>query len=73
MCTEETLAAAEVARQQGRPPWRVSSTVFSHIASDELLQPLPPFSSPEAAEAYPAIPAGLQVQQELELINLRKC
>lgn len=34
--TEQTLAAAEAARAAGRPTWRISSTVFSQIASDEV-------------------------------------
>ncbi len=35
VCSEATLAAVEAARQAGRSRWRVSSTVFSHIASDQ--------------------------------------
>lgn len=73
ICTEETRAAADRAKQEGRPTWRVSSTVFSQVASDQLLQPLGHFATPEAQAAYPALPAGKQVQQELELINLKGC
>ena len=71
VCTAETLEAAAKARDEGRPTWRVSSTVFSQIASDEILEPLGPFATPEAEAAYPAIPAGKYVQQELAMINLR--
>ncbi|RKO95563.1 hypothetical protein CAUPRSCDRAFT_12741 [Caulochytrium protostelioides] len=36
-----------MARQQarGRPLWRVSSTLFFHTASDQLLEPLGPFKT----------------------------
>ena len=71
VCTEDTVRAAEAARREGRPPWRVSSTVFSQVASDEVLRPLPPFASPAAEAAYPAVAAGKYVQDELEAINLR--
>ena len=73
MCTEETLAAADRARAEGRPAWRVSSTVFSQIASDVVLQPLGPFAGAPGAAAgsYPATPAGQQVAAELEMINLK--
>lgn len=74
VCTEETVAAAEAARAQGRPTWRVSSTVFSQIASDVVLQPLGRFAAePGAAAACPPTPAGRQVAEELEMINLKAC
>lgn len=72
VCKEETLAAAEHARAEGRPTWRVSSTVFSQIASDVVLQPLGRFGqAPGAAGAYPPTPAGAQVAEELSMINLK--
>lgn len=71
VCTEETVAAAEAARRAGRSTWRVSSTVFSQIASDEVLRPLGPFATEQALKAYPEVPAGSYVQSELEAINLR--
>ena len=70
VCTEETVAAAATAAAEGRPQWRVSSTVFSQIASDQTLQPLGHFATPEALAAYPPTPAGQQVRQELKAINL---
>jgi hypothetical protein len=71
LCTQETLAAADKARAEGRPVWRVSSTVFSQIASDEVLVPLGRFAdSPGVAAAYPPTPAGQQVAAELQMINL---
>jgi isopenicillin N synthase-like dioxygenase len=71
VCTEETINAAEKAKTEGRPAWRVSSTVFSQIASDEILRPLDTFATPESLEAYPPTPAGKYVEEELEAINLK--
>jgi len=34
--SEATMAAVDAARAAGRPRWRVSSTVFGHIASDQV-------------------------------------
>lgn len=71
VCTEETLQAANEARKAGRPAWRVSSTVFSQIASDEVLKPLGVFATTESEKKYPAVASGKYVQEELEAINLR--
>lgn len=71
--TSDTQAAMAAAQAAGSSTWRVSSTVFAHIASDVTLQPLGHFAtSPEAAQAYPSIAAGLQVQRELEAIRLKR-
>jgi len=66
----ETLAAIERAKKEGRSLWRVSSTLFSHIASDKLLKPLPPFQTKEAQQTYREILAGDQVAEELSMIKL---
>ena len=74
VCTEDTLAAVEKARRHDaskNPLWRVSSTVFSQIASDEILRPLGHFATPQALAAYPAMASGEYVERELEAINLR--
>jgi len=69
----ETQAALQAAQAAGRSTWRVSSTVFAHCASDQLLQPLAAFAQrPGAAERYPPRLAGEQVRQELEAIQLGK-
>lgn len=67
--TAKAMAAAQAA---GRSLWRVSSTVFGHIASDVVLRPLGHFATAEAEAAYPATPCGEQVQAELEAINLKR-
>jgi len=54
-----------------RSLWRVSSTLFAHVASDKILEPLEPFASPKLnAEKYPPTLAGVQVQEELDQIKL---
>lgn len=73
VCTRETQAAVAAARQLGRPLWRVSSTVFVHIASDQVLTPLGHFASLQGAkETYFPVKAGKQVEQELAVIRLLK-
>lgn len=69
--TEDTLKVMEERKMQGKSLWRVSSTVFGHIASDQVLQPLGKFNTPEALEKYPPIYAGEFVQEELEAIRLK--
>ncbi|KAG1363867.1 hypothetical protein COCNU_11G006940 [Cocos nucifera] len=69
--TKRTLEAIELARQQNRSLWRVSSTLFAHIASDATLQPLGHFAVAPDASKYPPICAGDFVEQELAVINLK--
>ncbi|XP_038977147.1 uncharacterized protein LOC120107779 [Phoenix dactylifera] len=69
--TKRTLEAIELARQQNRSLWRVSSTLFAHIASDATLQPLGHFAEAPHASKYPPICAGDFVEQELAVINLK--
>ena len=58
--------------------WRVSSTVFGHVASDRVLRPLAPFdvdadAAPGAAEEkWPPVLAGDFVSRELEAIALKR-
>lgn len=40
VCTQDTLRALEARRACKRPLWRVSSTVFSHLSPDVMLEPL---------------------------------
>ena len=69
---EHTLAAVERQRALGRPLWRISSTAFCHINSDQTLQPLGPFATDAARAAYPPTLAGDYVRAELETIQLLK-
>ena len=73
----QTIEAAKKAVQERRPPIRVSSTVFGHVASDVKLTVLKEFLPanhywPRIKEMYPPILAGDQVLQELEAIGLKK-
>lgn len=70
--SQATLDAVAKAKAEKRSCWRVSSTLFSHIASDAVLQPLGKFATPEAVAKYPPIKTGNQVQEELNLIKLGK-
>eukprot|EP00698_Gefionella_okellyi_P003592 TRINITY_DN13377_c0_g1_i1.p1 TRINITY_DN13377_c0_g1~~TRINITY_DN13377_c0_g1_i1.p1 ORF type:complete len:357 (-),score=74.92 TRINITY_DN13377_c0_g1_i1:40-1110(-) len=68
--SERTIQAVEAAKAAGRSVWRVSSTLFSHVASDVTLQPLQHFATPEANEKYPPIATGEFVTKELNRIKL---
>ncbi|GLJ22094.1 hypothetical protein SUGI_0414230 [Cryptomeria japonica] len=70
--SKKTLSAIEAAHQAGRSLWRVSSTVFGHIASDAILKPLGHFADSSLAPCYPAMCAGDFVELELAAINLKK-
>lgn len=70
--SDKTEAACQAAKSEGRSLWRVSSTVFGHVASDQLLQPLLPFRNLPCASNYPAIKAGAYVEHELGIIALRE-
>ena len=48
----------------------MSSTLFGHIQSDQLLEPLEHFSTDAAREQYPAVYTGDQVESELKMISL---
>lgn len=71
VCSEATVAAIMAARKAGRPLWRVSSTVFGHIASDQVLRPLGHFATADTEMRYPEMTAGDFVQKELESIRLK--
>jgi len=70
--TEKAVQQIEVARRQGRPLWRISSTLFSHISSDTQLTVL--YGTEEekqiAREKYLDILAGDHVKNELLFIKL---
>ncbi|XP_047319451.1 uncharacterized protein LOC124922786 [Impatiens glandulifera] len=69
--TNRTIDAMKLASQQNNSLWRVSSTLFSHIASDAVLKPLGHFEVSPLASNYPAMHAGDYVEQELAIINLK--
>lgn len=69
--TNRTTEAIKLAMQENCSLWRVSSTLFAHIASDAVLKPLGHFAESPLAEKYPPICAGEFVEQELSVINLK--
>jgi isopenicillin N synthase-like dioxygenase len=70
--TEATKKIMDAKKAKRESLWRVSSTLFSVIQSDQTLEPLPPFDSEEAKKSFPPIKSGHQVQQELEAISLAR-
>lgn len=69
---KKTIEVIEKKRAEGKSMWRVSSTLFGHINSDQVLEPLGHFSTPEAKKKYPPVHTGDQVKHELEAISLAK-
>ncbi|KAM1974073.1 hypothetical protein ACFX15_039018 [Malus domestica] len=65
--TNRTIDAIKLATEQSRLLWRVSSTLFAHIASDAVLKPLGHFAESPLASKYPPIYAGEFVEQELAM------
>jgi isopenicillin N synthase-like dioxygenase len=68
--TEATAEAIRVARNDKKSLWRISSTLFSHIASDVTLTPIGRFATPDALAAFPPMKTGDHVAAELAAINL---
>jgi hypothetical protein len=67
---DHTLAAISAKKAKRQSLWRVSSTLFAHIQSDQVLEPLAPFSTKESMQKFPPKKAGQQVTEELQAINL---
>ncbi|XP_044512101.1 uncharacterized protein LOC123230066 isoform X2 [Mangifera indica] len=63
--TSRTINEIKLASEQNRSLWRVSSTLFAHIASDAVLKPLGHFAESPLASKYPPICGGEFVEQEL--------
>ena len=73
----ETREVIERRRKEGASLWRVSSTLFSHVASDQVLRPLMKEEGEEGEGGreggkYPPMLAGEQVLSELRAIKLGK-
>eukprot|EP01111_Echinosteliopsis_oligospora_P000152 TRINITY_DN1013_c0_g1_i2.p1 TRINITY_DN1013_c0_g1~~TRINITY_DN1013_c0_g1_i2.p1 ORF type:complete len:290 (+),score=88.46 TRINITY_DN1013_c0_g1_i2:282-1151(+) len=67
---DDTIKAVERAQAENRPIWRISSTLFGHVASDKILRPLPPFENEESLKKFPPTLAGKQAEDELKAIAL---
>ncbi|WCJ18973.1 2-oxoglutarate (2OG) and Fe(II)-dependent oxygenase superfamily protein [Euphorbia peplus] len=68
--TPRTLEAVQKAKDQNHSLWRASSTLFSNIASDAMLEPLGRFAESALVKNYPPMFAGDFMQLELSAINL---
>ncbi len=66
--SKETAEAAKKARESGRPGWRVSSTLFAHMGTDESLSPL--LTNGGKEKEYSDIKAGQMVANELKYLDL---
>lgn len=64
--SNKTRVVIEKRKAENKSLWRVSSTLFSHLRSDEWLEPLPQFKN----NAYPRTKVGDFVTKELQSINL---
>ena len=67
---DQTMSAISTKKAKKQSLWRVSSTLFAHIQSDQVLEPLAPFSTKESVQRFPPKKAGQQVTEELQAINL---
>lgn len=80
ICSKGTIKAYETAldskassndNERHKSLWRISSTLFSHIASDIVLEPLERFHTNDTVcQKYPATLAGDYVSAELAHIKL---
>eukprot|EP00871_Galdieria_phlegrea_P004508 jgi/Galph1/5058/GphlegSOOS_G3696.1 len=68
--TQDMKDLIEERKKENASLWRVSSTLFIHVAPDALLEPLEHFQASHRAKNYPTKPAGQQVAEELEAIKL---
>ena len=68
--TDDVYNAYLKAKNEKRIPWRVSSTLFSHIRYDVNLEPLGKFSNAETKKKYPGEKAYEFVERELKDIKL---
>lgn len=68
--TEKTEETKKQRVKEGKIPWRVSSTLFSHFNQKVLMKPLGKFATPEALQKYPEISVAEHTIQELSDINL---
>ena len=66
--SEDTLATLQQHEATGKCTWRVSSTLFGHVASDVVLAPLGRFKTHETLKRYPPLLAGEQVGEVLTKI-----
>jgi hypothetical protein len=69
---DSTVAKIKERETNGASLWRISSTLFGHIASDCVLEPIGKFRDESTLSKYPPTKAGDYVSQELATIKLAK-
>ncbi len=67
---QHATVVADLVASGDRDPWRVTTTLFAHVASDQYLYPLGPFATPENLASFPRMTAGRQVREEIRAIGL---
>ena len=60
----------EKARKDKKSLWRVSSTLFSHVRTDAVLEPLGRFANEESRRKYPRMTGEEYTIKEFSYINL---
>ena len=82
--SDATLDTIARRKEEGKSLWRVSSTLFSHMESDTVLQPFDKFlvdgqsadggvvTADQLREKYPPVETGEFIQKELKLIKLNR-
>jgi len=68
--SDKSKAALDKCLAEGGIPWRISSTLFSHINKDVILEPIGQFATEESKKEYPPILTKEQVITELRAIGL---
>ena len=68
--TDQCREAASAAVARGASAWRISSTMFTTVNHDIVLEPLGQFKEQPTANDYPPVKAGQQVADELAKIGL---
>lgn len=68
--SDETLKSIEKAKAEGKPLWRVSSTLFNGLNYKVTMKPLQRFANLETARNYPPIQCYKYVEEELKAISL---
>lgn len=59
--SKDTTRVIADRRAAGKSLWRISSTLFGHIQSDQILEPLGQFKNEDSSSKFPSILAGDQV------------
>ena len=70
--TEEAERMKKKAVQEGKVPWRISSTMFAHLRPDLILKPMGVFATPERNKLYPEISVEDHHKSETDVVYPKK-